>query len=195
MTSTIQTATANRTFHLLDTEPAGGGETRVLPVPEGISRLVTGGDNTAPRLVPNTAAGAVGGVVLEPITRQREMLLLVATEPGKTIRVNGAAVGRLAAVREMDVIQVGRGGRRFDVTVHVHSVIGRAPERLAGETCVICHGPIGDAVVYLCSICGHAVHHDTDAGPHAKDCLLSNNCPSCQSAVVTDGYTTISEDL
>ncbi|MEE8458335.1 MAG: RING-H2 finger protein [Phycisphaerales bacterium] len=191
----IQTATANRKFHLLDTEPAGGGETRVLPVPEGISRLVMGGDDTTPRLLPALGPDAVGGVVLEPITRHREMLLLVASEPGKPIRVNGATVGRLAAVREMDVIQVGHGGRRFDVAVHVHSVIGRAPERLAGETCAICHCPIEDAVVYLCSICGHAVHHDTGDGPNAKDCLLSNNCPSCQSAVLTEGYTALPEGL
>jgi hypothetical protein len=191
----IQTATANRTFHLLDLEPAGGGEPRVLPVPEGVSRLVTGGDDTTPRLLPDQGPDAVGGVVLEPITRHREMLLLVVSEPGKPIRVNGTTVGRLAAVREMDVIQVGRGGRRFDVAVHVHSVIGTAPERLAGETCVICHSPIGDAIVYLCSICGLAVHHDTGDGPDNRDCLLSNNCPSCQSAVLTDGYTALPEGL
>ena len=172
----IPTATANRTFHLLDTEPAGGGETRVLPVPAGISRLVT-------------------GAVLEPITRQRQMLLLVASEGRRPIRVNGATVGRVAAVREMDVIQVGCGGRRFDVAVYVRSVIGRAPVTLAGETCVICHCPIEDAVVYLCSICGHAVHHDAGDGPDARDCLLSKNCPSCQSAVLTDGYTALPEGL
>ncbi len=190
-----QTATANRTFHLLDTEPAGDVETRVLPVPEGLSRLVIGGDDTTPRLLPDGATGAAGGVVLEPITRHREMLLLVASAPGIPIRVNGATVGRLAAVREMDVIQVGRGGRRFYIAVHVHSVIGQAPKTLAGASCVICHCPIQDAIVYLCCVCGHAVHHDTGDGPDAKDCLLSHNCPSCQSAVLTDGYTALPEDL
>jgi hypothetical protein len=191
----IQTATANRKFHLLDTEPAGDGETRVLPVPEGISRLVTGGDNTTPRLLPAPAPGVAGGVVLEPITRHREMLLLIASGDDKPIRVNGVTVGRLAAVRELDVIQVGRGGRRFDIAVHVHSVVGRAPDLLAAETCVICHCPIEDAVVYLCSICGHAVHHDAGNGPDARDCLLSKNCPSCQSPVLADGYTELTKGL
>ncbi len=191
----IQTASANRMFHLLDTEPARGLDTRVLQVPEGISRLVTGGDDTTPRLLPDGAAGAAGGVVLEPVTRNREMLLLVASQPGKPIRVNGATVGRLAVVRETDVIQVGRGGRRFHVAVHVHSVIGPAPRTLAAESCVICHCPIQDAIVYVCSVCGHAVHHDTGDGPNAKDCLLSRNCPSCQSAVLTNGYAALPEDL
>ena len=195
----VKTATANRTFHLVDTEPAGGGEVRVLEVPEGLSRLdmgsVTGGDDTIPRLLPDPARGAADGVVLEPITRHREMLLLVASEHINPIRVNGATVGRFAAVREMDVIQIGPGGRRFRVAVHVHSVIGRAPKTLAGDSCVICHCPIEDAIVYLCSVCGLAVHHDTGDGPNAKDCLLSNNCPSCQSAVLTSGYTTLPEDM
>ena len=195
----VQTATANRTFHLLDSEPAGDGETRVLPVPDGLSILDmgpgTGGDDTTPRLLPDRAAGAAGGVVLEPITRHREMLLLVASEHGHSIRVNGATVGRLAAVRETDVIQIGPGGRRLHVAVHVHSVIGRAPETVAGESCVICRCRIEDAIVYLCSVCGHAVHHDTGGGPNAKDCLLSNNCPSCQSAVLTSGYAALPEDL
>ncbi len=190
-----QTASANRTFHLLDTEPDGGIDTRVLEVPEGLSRLVTGGDDATPRLLPDGAAGAAGGVVLEPITRDRQMLLLVASQPGRPIRVNGATVGRLAAVRETDVIQVGRGGRRFHVAVHVHSVIGRAPKSLAAESCVICHCPIEDAIVYLCSVCGRAVHHDTGEGSDAKECLLSKNCPSCQSAVLTNGYTALPEDL
>ena len=190
-----QTATAKRTFHLLDTEPAGGIETRVLEVPEGLSRLVTGDDDTTPRLLPDSASGAAEGVVFEPITRHREMLLMVASAPCIPIRVNGATVGRVVAVRETDVIQLGSGGRRFHVAVHVHSVIGRAPKTLAGESCVICHCLIEDAIVYLCSVCGLAVHHDTGDGPNAKDCLLSNNCPSCQSAVLTNGYTALPEDL
>ncbi len=173
----VQTATARREFHLLSTEPAGGGETGVLRVPDGISRVIA------------------ADVVTEPITRQREMLLLIASTNGNPVRVNGATVGRLAVVRETDVVQLGQGGRCFHVAVHVHSVIGRAPETLADETCVICHRRFGDAIVYLCSICGHAVHHDTGDGPNADDCMLSNNCPSCQSAVRTDGYAALPEDL
>jgi hypothetical protein len=190
----VRTASASRQFHLIDAEPAGGVEGRVLRVPDGLSRLLVDGDDT-PRLLPDGAAGTAGGVVIEPITRHREMLLLIVSNRGEAIRVNGATVGRLAAVREMDVVQLGESGRWFHVVVHASSVKGPAPASRINEACVLCKRPLGESVVYICSVCGNAVHCDTGEGVGRFNCMLSDTCPSCQAPVLTDGYTALPEDV
>lgn len=188
----VQTAIASRQLHLIDAEPAGGEQRRVLRIPEGLSRLRWRGDD-AFELVPD-GASAPDDVVVEPVTRHRELRLLIAAPPGTTLRVNGAAVGRVAAAGETDVVQIGDGGRGLLVAVYVRSVIGTAPEARAEERCIVCKRPLGEAVVYICSVCGHAVHCDAAGGEPAGGCMLSRNCASCQTPVRTQGYATLPED-
>ena len=189
----IQTAFTRRQFHLIDAE--GNGDDRLLlRVPDGISQLVS--DDDGARLVPDGGGGgAAGAVVLEPVERQREMFLLAVSPPDRPILVNGASAGHLVALREGDVVQLGEYRQVFHLAMHVRSVIGRAPDELADEPCVICRRKLGTTVMYICCGCGHAVHFDTSDGQDALNCVLSDACPSCQSPIRTDGYNALPEDL
>lgn len=192
----IQTATALRQFHLIDAEPDDHGRHGVLRVPEGLSCLVTGDTATGPRLVPDSAPGDPGGVILEPIVRQRELILLMVVSPAqRPVLINGAPAGRVASLREGDVVQLDDGEHTFHVVLHLHSVIGRAPKERANELCLTCHRMLDDDIVFICSVCGNALHCDTSGDPKARNCMLSNACPSCKTAVHTDGYTALPEDL
>lgn len=198
----IQTASTRRQFHLIDAE-GNDGDRLLLRVPDGVSHLVTGSDGAAPQLLPDGvgawgawgAGGTAGGVLLEPVARQRELFLLVVSPPDRPILVNGASAGHLVALQEGDVVQLDENRQVFYLAMHVRSVIGRAPEELADEPCVVCRRELGDSVVYICCGCGHAVHCDTGDGQDALNCMLSDACPSCQAPVRTDGYNALPEDL
>jgi hypothetical protein len=120
-------------------------------------------------------------VLLEPVARQRELFLLAVSPPDRPILVNGASAGHLVALREGDVVELGEYRQVFHLAMHVRSVIGRAPDELADEPCVICRRELGTSVVFICSGCGHAVHFDTSDGQDALNCMLSDACPSCPS--------------
>ena len=94
----VLTASTCRQFHLIDAE-GNGGRRSILRVPDGMSRLITGRDGTAPRLLPEGAAGAAGGVLLEPVAWQRDLLLLIVSPPDRPLLVNGASAGRLSRPR------------------------------------------------------------------------------------------------
>jgi hypothetical protein len=192
----IQTASTRRQFHLIDAE-GNGGDRLLLRVPDGVSQFVS--DDEGARLVPDGGGSgggrAAGAVLLEPVARQRELFLLAVSPPDRPILVNGASAGHLVALREGDVVQLGEHRQVFHLAMHVRSVIGRAPDELADERCVICRRELGTTVVYICCGCGHAVHFDTSDGQDALNCMLSDACPSCQSPISTDGYNALPEDL
>ena len=196
----IQTASALRQFHLIDAESDGHGTHGVLRVPEGLSYLVAGDARGGPRLVPGSASDstrdAAGAVILEPIVRQRELVLLMVLSPAQQpVAINGVAAGRVATLREGDVVQLDGGKHTFHVAVHLHSVIGRAPKDRADELCLLCRRSLDNDIVFICSVCGHALHYDTSGDADARNCILSSACPSCKTTIHTDGYTALPEDL
>ncbi len=196
----IQIASALRQFHLIDAEADDHGRHEVLRVPEGLSYLVTGVAAGGPRLVPDSAATSAAegtcGVILEPIARQRELCLLMVVSPAQQpVLINGVTAGRVATLREGDVVQLDDGRHTFHVALHLHSVIGRAPKERADELCLTCHRTLDHDIVLICSVCGQAQHCDTSGDANARNCILSTTCPSCKTTIHTDGYTALPEDL
>ena len=196
----IQIASALRQFHLIDAEADEHGTHEVLRVPEGLSYLVTGDASGGPRLVADSEAASVAkvtrGVILEPISRQRELVLLMVLSPGQQpVLINGVTAGRVATLREGDVVQLDGGRQTFHVALHLHSVIGRAPQERADELCLTCHRALDNDIVLICSVCGKAQHCDTSGDAGARNCILSSTCPSCRTTIHTDGYTALPEDL
>ena len=84
----IKIATSLREFHLIEAAADNNARHKVLRVPEGLSYLVTGDAANGPRLVPETEG--INGVILEPIARQREMVLLVVVSAAQQpVSING----------------------------------------------------------------------------------------------------------
>jgi len=196
----IQIASALRQFRLIDAEADDHGKHGVLRVPEGLSYLVTSDASGGPRLVPDSEAASVPevarGVILEPISRQRKpVLLMVLSAAHQPAAINGVTAGRVATLREGDVVQLDGGRYTFHVALHLHSVIGRAPKEQADELCVTCRRTLDNDIVLICSVCGQAQHCDTSGDAGARNCILSNTCPSCKTTIHTDGYTAMPEDL
>ena len=200
----IQIARALRRFHLIDAEADEHGTHEVLRVPEGLSYLVTGPAAGGPRIVPESAAASAGSsfpkgtcsVILEPIARQGELvLLMVLSSAQPPVVINGVTAGRVATLRQGDVIQLDDGRHAFHVAMHLHSVIGRAPKDRADDLCLTCHRTLDRDIVLICSVCGHAQHCDTSGDAKARNCILSDTCPSCKTTLHTDGHTAVPEDL
>ena len=200
----IQIARVLRQFQLIDAEADDHGTHEVLRVPEGLSYLVIGPAAGGPRIVPESAAASADpscpdgtcSVILEPIARQGELVLLMVLSPAQPpVVINGVTAGRVATLRQGDVIQLDDGRHAFHVALHLHSVIGRAPKDRADDLCLTCHRTLDRDIVLICSVCGHAQHCDTSGDEKARNCILSDTCPSCKTTLHTDGHTALGEDL
>lgn len=129
------------------------------------------------------------GIVVEPVQRGTECLLLLLAAEGRPFRVNGELTTHCQCLRQGDVVEL-FGGATLHVTLHMSTTIGPAPTEYADRRCPTCRGVIGTSIVYICPVCRVAIHCDDGPGERLN-CLLGSECPACHSPVRADAASRI----
>lgn len=176
-----------------DTQHATNGtQSPRLVVPSGVSHLVVPAGQ-APRLLEEADREDVSdALLLEPVFSQKQPYLLLVSQPGKDVRINGQVAPRFASLREKDQVQ-------FDDEFMLHLTlfsrprICDVPDQLVGKECPVCRVPyVAQTRVYLCGNCSSAMHLQGEEEPESTrlECALAiTECPVCQTPIeMTEGY-------
>jgi hypothetical protein len=136
--------------------------------------------------------GRAGDTALLESIETRPVPVLMILRPAETpLLVNGFPPLSVAVIRPGDRVRLA-DGHLLSVARYDPPAVGPTPAGIIGTPCAVCRVPLAaDTVVYVCPLCGLAVHCEgPDRGPDDErlECArLSSACVRCGSPVRPEG--------
>ena len=147
----------------------GAGPRRELAVPTGVSAL------PLPEVI---------GASVELVRGGSRPVLLLRSDRGESVRLNGLPAPALAVLGLRDEVRIGEWVS-LHLSVWRDPQIGAAPPDRRAEKCPVCLTAIGAGHTYLCP-CGHLLHLDGEDVPDRDrlECArLVGRCAACDEEI------------
>ncbi|MFI5379499.1 MAG: hypothetical protein ACHRHE_09395 [Tepidisphaerales bacterium] len=174
-----QSANSGFIFRVEETSAVAEESPQSVALPPGASRLRFDGERGL-GLDP-ASAGIAEGTVVEPLALRRRSVVLLVTHTGRSPRVNGQPVPRVAVLKENDHLLLDGAAGTLLLVRDATPCIGPAPADFIGHPCPFCRVPFDSGTRVLLCVCGQPLHFaDPGAGEDRLECArLAAECPVC----------------